>query len=163
MVATRCMLGNLYADLGDLAAARSELEGALESARQIDSPYWVTQRNWLARLDPGTRQTSSTLPSRCLGQELDAETPMNTLAGRLLWCAAAELALAQDEPARALEIVERLVATTPGGAHRPIARLELLRGEALDGSLGGTSRQAPPSGRAGRGRLERRTPAALAG
>ena len=28
MIATRCMLGNLYADLGDLAAAESELEWA---------------------------------------------------------------------------------------------------------------------------------------
>ena len=47
---------------------------------------------------------SSTLLSRVWGRNCDAETPMNMLAGRLLWCAAAELALAQNESARALEI-----------------------------------------------------------
>ena len=130
MVATRCMLGNLYADLGDLTAARSELEWAVESARQINSPYWSrSATGWLTSILVRGNELDAAVS--CLGQELDAETPMNMLAGRLLWCAAAELALAQNEPARALEIVERLVATTPGGAHRPIARLELLRGEAL--------------------------------
>ena len=130
MVAARCMLGNLYADLGDLTAARIELEMALESARQINSPYWIrSATGWLTSIL--TRGNELDAAVSVLGQELEVETPMNMLAGRLLWRSAAELALAQNEPARALEIVERLVATTPGGTHRPIARLELLRGEAL--------------------------------
>jgi len=130
MVATQCMLGNLYADLGDLAAARFELETALASARQINSPYWTrSATGWLTSILVRGNELDAAVSF--LGQELEAATSMNMLAGRLLWRAAAELALVQDEPARALEIVERLVATTPGGAHRPIARLELLRGEAL--------------------------------
>ena len=130
MVASRCMLGNLYADLGDLAAARFELETAVESARQINSPYWIrSATGWLTSILVQGNELDAAVSF--LWQELEAATPMNMLAGRLLWRAAAELALVQDEPARALEIVERLVATTPGGTHRPIARLELLRGEAL--------------------------------
>jgi DNA-binding CsgD family transcriptional regulator len=130
MVATRCMLGNLYADLGNLTAARLELESALESARQINSLYWSrSATGWLTSILVRGNELDAAVSF--LGQELKAETPMNTLAGRLLWCAAAELALAQNEPVRTLEIVERLVASTPGGTHRPIARLELLRGKAL--------------------------------
>jgi DNA-binding CsgD family transcriptional regulator/tetratricopeptide (TPR) repeat protein len=130
MVATRCMLGNLYADLGDLAAAKLELESAVESARQMDSPYWSRSAiGWLTSILVRGNELDAAVSF--LGQELKAETPMNMLAGRLLWSAAAELALAQNEPARTLEVVERLVATTPGGTHRPIARLELLRGKAL--------------------------------
>jgi len=130
IVASRCMLGNLYADFGDLAAARFELETAVESARQINSPYWIRSATaWLTSILVRSNDLDAAVSF--LGQELGAETPMNMLAGRLLWRAAAELALGQNEPARALEIVERLVATTPGGTRRPIARLELLRGEAL--------------------------------
>jgi len=130
MVASRCILGNLYADLGDLAAARFELETAMESARQINSPYWTrSATGWLTSILVRGNELDAAVSF--LGQELEAETPMNMLAGRLLWRAAAEVALGQNEPARALEIVERLVATTPGGTRRPIARLELLRGEAL--------------------------------
>ena len=66
-----------------------------------------------------------------LRENLTEETPRDTIAGRLLWCAAAELALARGEPACALDQINRLVEATPGACSRPIARLELLRGRAL--------------------------------
>lgn len=130
ITAARCILGNLYADLGDPGVARRELEAALALARQIESPYWTrSAAGWLAAVL--IRAGDPTAAASLLHNELNAETPMDTIAGRLLWCAAAELAHARGEPERALEIVERLVAATPGGASRPIARLEKLRGEAL--------------------------------
>ena len=130
ITAARCILGNLYADLGDLEAARAELEGALELARRLGSPYWVrSAAGWLA--SALIRADALVDAAEVLRENLTEETPRDTIAGRLLWCAAAELALARGEPACALDQINRLVEATPGACSRPIARLELLRGRAL--------------------------------
>jgi DNA-binding CsgD family transcriptional regulator len=130
MTGARCILGNLYADFGDLEAARAELEAALQVARQVGSPYWVrSAAGWLASVL--IRAGALAAAEAVLNEELNEETPRDTIAGRLLWCAAAELALAQGQPARTLELVAALTASTPGDNARPIARLDLLRGLAL--------------------------------
>jgi tetratricopeptide (TPR) repeat protein len=57
---------------------------------------------------------------------------MDTLGKRYCWVRRAELALAQDDPALALEITERLIASAPGmSAGRVITYLWKLKGEAL--------------------------------
>jgi predicted ATPase/DNA-binding CsgD family transcriptional regulator len=129
MTAARCILGNLYGDLGSREVARVELEAALEMAREIGSPFWVrSAAAWLASalIEGDTFADAAAL----LREELGDETPFDTIAGRLLWCAAVELALAQGDSTRALELIDRLVAAAPGNRTRPIARLEFLRGRA---------------------------------
>src|SRR4030095_8915739 len=72
---------------------------------------------------------------------LDVDTPTPTTAPRMAWFARLELALARHEPAVALQIIERLIASTLNherwGAGA-IPRLWHLRGEAL-AALGQTS------------------------
>ncbi len=130
MTAARCILGNLYAELGHLVAARAELEVALELAQQIGSPYWMrSAAGWLASaLILGGAHVDA---AAILDRELSDETPLDTIAGRLLWCAAAELALGEGHPSRTLALIERMIEATPGDNLRPIARLEMLRGQAL--------------------------------
>ena len=73
----------------------------------------------------------------CLEKVLSPQTPMDTLGKRYCWVRRAELALAQGDPAMALEIVERLIATAPGiRSGDVITFLWLLKGEAL-AALGG--------------------------
>jgi tetratricopeptide (TPR) repeat protein len=125
----RCILGDLYADLGNLAAAREELRGALALAQEIASPYWV--RSAAAKL------VSALVVGGHLGEAKEVldehvkDAPMDTLASRILWCSAADLALGSGDPQRALTLADRLVKTVPGTAIRAIPRLELLRGQAL--------------------------------
>jgi DNA-binding CsgD family transcriptional regulator len=127
---TRCILGNIFADLGDFASARTELETALVLARQIDSLYWVrSAAGWLA--STLVRSGEIDAAAAVLANDLSDATPMDATAGRQLWCAAAELALAQGYPSRALDIAMRLEASAPGMDRRPAARLEKLRGDAL--------------------------------
>jgi DNA-binding CsgD family transcriptional regulator len=130
MTAAHCILGNLYADVGHPAAARAELEAALALAQHIGSPYWTrSAAAWLASalIHGGAYADAAAI----LDRELSEETPLDTIAGRLLWCAAAELALAQGKPSRTLHMIDRMVMATPGDGSRPVARLEMLRGQAL--------------------------------
>jgi DNA-binding CsgD family transcriptional regulator len=54
------------------------------------------------------------------------------MAQRFMWCAQVELALAQSNPARALEITDQLIASDPNTSEgRKILRVSKLRGEAL--------------------------------
>jgi DNA-binding CsgD family transcriptional regulator len=129
-VGAGCILGNLFADLGDFAAARDQLAAALALAREIGSPYWVrSAAGWLAAalVQAGELDAATLL----LRAERDDATPLDTIAGRLLWCAEAELALTRGDPASSLAVVRRLQEATPGNPGRPVARLERLRGEAL--------------------------------
>jgi len=54
------------------------------------------------------------------------------MAQRIIWCAAVELALARGHPARALEIIDQLMASAAQGAEEPGSlRVLKMRGEAL--------------------------------
>jgi DNA-binding CsgD family transcriptional regulator/predicted negative regulator of RcsB-dependent stress response len=130
ITAVRCMLGNIYADLGAFSAASAELQAALEIARHIGSPYWIrSAAGWLAStfVHAGDLARASAV----LNAEFGDETPLDTLAGRLLWCAAAEYALGAGEPDKALDMIRWLVDATPANTRQPIPRLEKIRGEAL--------------------------------
>ena len=61
----------------------------LSMARQVRSPYWVrSAAGWLASALIGAAILA--LPKAVLGEELSEETPMDTIAGRLFWCAEAD-------------------------------------------------------------------------
>jgi tetratricopeptide (TPR) repeat protein len=63
---------------------------------------------------------------------ISSQAPMDTLGKRYCWVRRAELALAQGDPALALEIVERLIASAPGmSAGCVITFLWKLKGEAF--------------------------------
>src|SRR5256714_6784023 len=63
---------------------------------------------------------------------LSPDTAIQTLAQRMVWCASVELALAQGYPTRALDILDRLIASAPQGAEgQSSLRVLKLRGEAL--------------------------------
>jgi DNA-binding CsgD family transcriptional regulator/tetratricopeptide (TPR) repeat protein len=125
----RCILGNLYADLGDLPAARVELEAALALAQEIGSLYWTrSARGWLASILVCANQLDEA--ETLLHAEPAADVP-TTIAGRLLRAAAAEHVLARGNPEEAIAAIDVLVATIPDGTRRTPTRLERLRGEAL--------------------------------
>jgi tetratricopeptide (TPR) repeat protein len=131
MVASRCVLGMLYAELLAPDKARRHLETALSLAEELRSGvlgHWATGALATAHclLDdlPGAEA--------CLETPLSSEAPPDSANGRYCWAKGAELALHRGDPASALEIVERLIAAAPGMAPgRVITFLWKLKGEAL--------------------------------
>jgi DNA-binding CsgD family transcriptional regulator len=125
------MLGNAYVDLFAFSQARHQFRIAQDHARAAESPYWSrSAAAWLA--SASIAQGDLAEAENILSEALAPDLTMATLAPRLLWRAAAELALARAEPGKALSILDGLVATAPRSANaRPVARLEKLRGDAL--------------------------------
>jgi DNA-binding NarL/FixJ family response regulator len=125
------LLGIIFLELLALPTARQHLEHALTLAKACGSLFLL-------------RGATAFLASACIAQGdvarakvvLDdvfgPETPCQTMAQRLVWCARAELALAEAHPDQALLIIDRLISTA---AHvedgEVIPRLWHLRGEAL--------------------------------
>ncbi|MEZ4682929.1 MAG: LuxR C-terminal-related transcriptional regulator [Caldilineaceae bacterium] len=126
-------LGILYRDLLDLPRARRHLEESIRVAQEVGSLFHVRQ---------GTAYLTSLLiahheldqAATLLSSVFDPDLPVEPLAQRRIWLARAELALAQGDPALALQIVDRLLAVTANvesqepGAVPYLAR---LRGEGL--------------------------------
>ena len=130
ILGARYTLGALHAELGDFVTAGEELRAALALSQEITSPLWV-------RIAAGTLTSALVEGGRhdeaqaVLDEYLSQDIPMTTLAGRILWASAADLALTTGDAERALQLADRLIQTLPGTASRPIPRLELLRGQAL--------------------------------
>jgi tetratricopeptide (TPR) repeat protein/DNA-binding CsgD family transcriptional regulator len=126
-----CALGALYLDLLDASAARQHLERALALAREISSPIWMpiaTSFLVPAYLLQGDLDRAASV----LDASLEGEASMETIMQRLWWRARAQLALAQREAGRALEIVDRLTASAaPVPGQGVVPGLLKLRGEAL--------------------------------
>ena len=130
-VACQSDLGLLYAELFVADQAQEQLEEALTVARELNSATMThlacgeLARAYLSLDDLKAAET-------CLETVISPQTPMDTLGKRYCWVRRAELALAEGDPALALEIVERLISTAPG--IRPgdvISYLWMLKGEAL--------------------------------
>jgi adenylate cyclase len=131
VVACRSDLGLLYAELFATDQAQEQLEEALTMARELHSATMIhLVSGELARVY--LMQSEFKKAKVCLDMVIPAQTPMDTLGKRYCWVRRAELALMQSDPARALEIVERLIATAPGiSPGDVITFLWLLKGEAL--------------------------------
>jgi DNA-binding SARP family transcriptional activator len=131
IVGNRCVLGQLYLELLATEKVVEQLEPALILAEELGSRVWLRQAaGTLAAahclLDDGGQA------QMVLEPVLSADTPMDTMSKRYCWARQAELALCQGDPALALDIVERLIASAPGMAPgRVITYLWKVKGEAL--------------------------------
>ena len=131
IVGTRFALGMLYVELFATDQALGELEDALILAQELRSPTWVhivsgtLAGAYLMLDDPKSAHT-------CLEKVISPQTPMDTLGKRNCWLKKAELALAQGDPALALDITGRLIASAPNiSPGQVITFLWKLKGEAL--------------------------------
>jgi adenylate cyclase len=131
IVGNRCALGVLCLELLAPEQARQQLEPALALAEELQSRHWIHHAT--GALAAAHCLVDDWVQARtCLEAVLSPETPMDTLHRRYCWARRAELALCQGDPALALDIVERLVASAPGmSPGRVITFLWKLKGEAL--------------------------------
>ncbi len=129
--AAHTVLGGMYSGLLAYSQARASCERALALAREIGSLFWTRlATGYLASV--AILQQNLAQAEQLLHAALNPETPAATMAQRMLWCTAVELALAQGQPTRALEIIDQLTAS---GAHiqegQSSLRVLKLRGEVL--------------------------------
>ena len=129
--AAQTVLGGIYNGLLAYPQAREHFEQALTLAHEIGSLFWTRiATGYLA--SALISQGDLSQAERVLSAALDAQTPTQTMAQRLMWCARIELALAKGKPERALEITDKLIASDPNTSEgRNILRVSKLRGEAL--------------------------------
>jgi tetratricopeptide (TPR) repeat protein len=111
--------------------ARQYSEQALSLSREVQSLYWTQlaagslAKAYVLLGDPVQGQVY-------LEEELDDQTSMHTIGNRYCWSRRAELALAQHEPALALQIVDRVIDAIPDmSPGRLNTSLWRLRGETL--------------------------------
>jgi tetratricopeptide (TPR) repeat protein len=130
-VSNRFTLGVLYGELLAPERALPQLREALTLARALRSRYWV--HHVTGALAGAYRLLGDlTAAQNCLETVLSSETPMDTIGKRYCWARRAELALAQGDPALALAITDRLIASAAGLSRgRVITFLWKLKGEAL--------------------------------
>jgi len=125
------LLGVLSLDLLDLKASQQSLEQALAQAQVIGSWNWM--RNVSAFLAQALLlQQDKAQADSILTTALEADAAMQTIGQRLIWAARADLALARGDPALALDITDRLIASATNLSDKQvIPRLWKLRGETL--------------------------------
>jgi DNA-binding CsgD family transcriptional regulator len=129
--AAHTVLGGMYSGLLAYPQAREHCEQALALAREIGSLFWTRiATGYLASVTIGSHDLAQA--EKLLHAVLSSDTPAETMAQRILWCASVELALAQGHPTRALEIIDQLAASAAQGAEgQSSLRVLKLRGEAL--------------------------------
>ena len=131
VVGNQFALGVLLVELYAPEKARLHLEQALVLAKGLRSQYWihhVTGALIAAHIVSGDLKSAQS----SLDSVLSSQTPMDTMGKRYCWARRAQLALAQGDPALALDIVERLIETAPGkSADCVITFLWKLKGETL--------------------------------
>jgi predicted ATPase/DNA-binding CsgD family transcriptional regulator len=130
-------LGALTLDLLAGPLAERHLEQTLALAREIGSWHWIEiARAFLARLRlwQGDLDRAEAL----LTPALPSDASLATLVQRQSWDTRASLALARNEPQRALDIVERLIGSAANPHGQVIPHLWKARGQAL-AALGRTA------------------------
>lgn len=129
--AAHCALGVLYLDLLEFQQAQEHLVQALSLAKEINSLCWTRRTSgFLASTHILQRDLSSA--GIILDAALTFDSPHQSCGQRLAWCARAELALGQGDPALALQIIDDVMAVDAQAVSgSPGMRLSKLRGEAL--------------------------------
>ncbi len=130
-VANRCALGQAYTALLSAEPALRQLRKALTLARELRSRLWL---HHISGALAGAHLVLDDLAGAqtCLERVLPPHAPMDTLGNRYCWTRRAELALAQGDPALALDITDRLITSAPGmSPGRVITFLWKLKAEAL--------------------------------
>ena len=135
-------LGHIHLELNALEKAAAFLNRALPQAQNLHSQHWINiLSGTLAAV--ATAQGDLGAAQRVLDSVLTAETPMNTVDKRFCWINHGRLALRQGDPALALSITQRLIASAPHESGvGVIPALWLLQGEAL-AALGRTEEALP--------------------
>ncbi len=131
MSAAHFGLGALHLDLLALPQAQDHLEQALSLARETGSGHWT---HCAVGLLASTHIQQGALPSAeaVLDAILSTGSTPQTIGQKLCWRARAELFLARNDAAAALDAVDRLIASDPNvSAERSIPGLLKLRGDAL--------------------------------
>jgi DNA-binding CsgD family transcriptional regulator len=138
MTAGHRALGALYLDLLALSEAQQHLEQALALAQEVGSWNWVRIISGFLAPVYLLQHDQASVDS-ILTAELEPDAAMQTLGRRLVWAARADLALARGDPGLALDITERLIASTANLSNeRIIPHLWKLRAEIL-AALGRTA------------------------
>ncbi|HEY6542946.1 MAG TPA: AAA family ATPase [Ktedonobacteraceae bacterium] len=129
--AAHTILGGIYSGMLAFPEAREHFEQAVSLARKSNSLFWT--RLTTGHLASVTiTQNDLTRAEKLLQGECDPEMPGYTMAQRVMWCAAVELALAQANPGRALEMIDRLfTADAQTLAGQSGLRVLKLRGDSL--------------------------------
>lgn len=131
IIASKINLGIIYLDLFALPQAQIELEEALGMAKRSGSGIWLKQASALLA-DVYCLQQRYDLARGTLASLLTPEFSDLTAQQRMHWHSRAKLAVAQNEAALGLEMVERLIASTNNLKQgEVIPALWKLRGEAL--------------------------------
>jgi DNA-binding CsgD family transcriptional regulator len=131
MTAGHRALGALCLDLLALSEAKLHLEQALALAHEVGSQYWTRIASGFLAL-VSIAQHEAPRAESLLNDALGPDGPAQTVGQRMIWYARAELALARNDPPRALHITDQLLASAPGLAMGvSIPRISMLRGEAL--------------------------------
>ena len=129
--AAHTILGGVYSGLLALPQAREHFEQALALSREIGSLFWT--RIVTGYLAPVAILLNDLAQAETvLHIALSSDTSAQTMAQRMAWCASVELALAQRHPARALEMIDQLIASAASTPEwQSSLRVLKLRGEAL--------------------------------
>jgi tetratricopeptide (TPR) repeat protein len=126
--AAQTVLGGIYNGMLAFSEARECFEQALSRAREIGSLIWIRlATGYLASTAIMLHDTM--LAEQALRVVLSPGNPIRTMAQCMLWCAQVELALAQAQPAQALEIIDQSSASSTPAQEG--LRILKLRGEAL--------------------------------
>ncbi|HFD38238.1 MAG TPA: tetratricopeptide repeat protein, partial [Anaerolineae bacterium] len=131
IVGSRCVLAQVYVELLAPEKALQQIELALPLAEELSSRHWV--HNGAATRAAAYGQLGDWAQARAgLERVLATGTLLGTLQGRYCWVRRAQVALGEGEPALALDIAERLIASAPGRPPGGVLTVPwMLKGEAL--------------------------------
>ena len=131
IIGSQYALGHICLEINALGTAAAYLNRALPQAQSLHSQHWTNILSGtltavaIAQGDLGAAQ-------RALELTLTSEMPMDTIGKRFCWTNRGRLALMEGDPALALSIARRLIASAPReSALAVIPALWLLQGEAL--------------------------------
>jgi len=129
--AAHSTLGQIYVLMCAPDQAIAQLETGLPLARALGSPWWIGNITTYLALAYLLKHDSVRAEAALAGALRPGQAPRSLSDRRMLW-AAGELALAQDDPQRAIQIADQLIASAPGAPRdQPIPALLLLKGAAL--------------------------------
>jgi DNA-binding NarL/FixJ family response regulator len=128
------MIGLTHFNVHDLTEARPAFERALELARQIGSLFWTRMiGSALARtlIDLGELDRAEDVLASLFGSVGDGGGGDGTLLSSHRSWSVASLALAQDDAAQALAVIDANLAALPNIDRGVVPALSMLRGRAL--------------------------------
>ncbi len=129
--AAHAILGGVYGDVLAYPQAREHCEQALALAHESGSLVWTrTATGYIAPVVILMHDIAQA--EKLIHATHILDTPPETMAQRMIWCAFAELALAHGHPTQALKIIDLLIAAaTQGNEVQNSLRVLKLRGEVL--------------------------------